>query len=207
MNLDSAAARTLADDVARAVAADKLDRACDVAVFPPFVYVPSVFNVLRDRSSSVMLGAQDFWPEPNGAFTGEVSLAQLKDCGVQVLLAGHSERRHIIGESDELINRKTRAALAAGFQVILCIGEKLEERERGETDRVNERQLRAGLAGVPVEHAARLTIAYEPVWAIGTGRTRRPPMRRPRRRRCARCSVRSFPPRRRPASVSNTAGP
>ncbi|MBX3402470.1 MAG: triose-phosphate isomerase [Phycisphaeraceae bacterium] len=174
MNLDGAAARTLADDVARAVAADKLDRACDVAIFPPFVYLPHVFNVLRDRSSSVMLGAQDFWPEPNGAFTGEVSLAQLKDCGVQVVLAGHSERRHVIGEGDELINRKTRAALAAGFAVILCIGEKLDERAAGKTDEVNQRQLRAGLAGVPIEHAARLTIAYEPVWAIGTGKNATP---------------------------------
>lgn len=174
MNLDAGAARTLADDVARAVAADKLDRACDVAIFPPFVYIPHVYSVLRDRSSSVMLGAQDFWPEPNGAFTGEVSLAQLKDCGVQVVLTGHSERRHVIGETDELINRKTRAALAAGFHVILCIGEKLDQRERAETDRVNEHQLRAGLAGVPVEHAARLTIAYEPVWAIGTGKNATP---------------------------------
>lgn len=174
MNLDGAAARTLADDVARAVAADKLDRACDVAVFPPFVYIPHVFNALRDRSSAVMLGAQDFWPEPNGAFTGEVSLSQLKDCGVQAVLVGHSERRHVIGETDDLVNRKARAALAAGFAVILCIGEKLEERAAGRTDEVNERQLRAGLAGVPPEHAARLTIAYEPVWAIGTGKNATP---------------------------------
>lgn len=174
MNLDAAASRTLADDLARAVATDRLDAKCDIAVFPPFVYIRHVHNVLRDRTSSIMLGAQDIWPEPNGAFTGEVSAAMLKDCGVQVVLTGHSERRHVIGETDELINRKTKAALEAGLQVILCIGEKLEEREAGKTDAVNERQLRAGLAGVQAEHLGLLTVAYEPVWAIGTGKNATP---------------------------------
>lgn len=174
MNLDAAASRTLADDLARAIATDRLDQACDIAILPPFVYIRHVHNVLRDRSSSIMLGAQDIWPEPNGAFTGEVSAAMLKDCGVSVVLTGHSERRHVIGEGDELINRKTRAALDAGLQVILCIGEKLEERAGGQTDAVNERQLRAGLAGVKAEQLGLLTIAYEPVWAIGTGKNATP---------------------------------
>jgi len=174
MNLDAAASRTLADDLARAVATDRLDQACDIAIFPPFVYIRHVHNVLRDRSSSIMLGAQDIWPDPSGAFTGEVSAPMLKDCGVSVVLTGHSERRHVIGESDELINRKTRAALDAGLQVILCIGEKLEERAGGQTDQVNERQLRAGLAGVIPDQLSRLTIAYEPVWAIGTGKNATP---------------------------------
>ena len=174
MNLDAAAARTLADDLACAVASERLDRACDIAIFPPFVYIPQVLTVLRDRSSSIMLGAQDVFHEPSGAFTGEVSAAMLKDCGVQVVLTGHSERRHVIGESDELVNRKTRAALDAGLSVILCIGEKLEEREVGETDAVNERQLRAGLAGVTPVQLSRVTVAYEPVWAIGTGRNATP---------------------------------
>lgn len=174
MNLDAAASRTLADDLARAVASERLDSKCDIAVFPPFVYIRHVHHVLRERSSSIMLGAQDVWPEPNGAFTGEVSTAMLKDCGVQVVLTGHSERRHVIGETDELVNRKTRAALDAGLQVIVCIGEKLEEREAGKTDAVNERQLRAGLAGVKADQLSRLTIAYEPVWAIGTGKNATP---------------------------------
>ncbi len=174
MNLDAAASRTLADDLARAVATARLDRQCDIAVFPPFVYIRHVHHVLRERSSSIMLGAQDLWPEPNGAFTGEVSAAMLKDCGVQVVLTGHSERRHVIGETDDLINRKARVALDAGMWVILCIGEKLEEREAGKTDSVNERQLRAGLAGVKADQVAGLTIAYEPVWAIGTGKNATP---------------------------------
>jgi len=174
MNLDAAAARTLADELARTVAADGLDRACDIAIFPPFVYIPAVLGVLRDRPSGIMLGAQDLWPGPAGAFTGEVSAAMLIDCGATVVLAGHSERRHVIGESDELINRKARAGLDAGLSVILCIGETLDQRTAGQTNQVNERQLRAGLAGVKPDQLVRLTIAYEPVWAIGTGKNATP---------------------------------
>jgi triosephosphate isomerase len=98
----------------------------------------------------------------------------LKDCGVSWVLTGHSERRHVIGETDALVNAKTRAALASGLRVILCIGEKLEQRERGETDTINEKQLRAGLSGVESASLAHVVIAYEPVWAIGTGKTASP---------------------------------
>ncbi|MCC7388388.1 MAG: triose-phosphate isomerase [Phycisphaerales bacterium] len=155
--------------LAREVAAGAAEHpGCEVAVFPPFPFLLAVGRALA--GSAVKLGAQDCYFEPDGAFTGEVSLGMLKDCGVSVVLTGHSERRHVLGETDALINAKTRAVLAAGLECVLCIGEKLEQREAGQTDAVNERQLRAGLAGVSAEQMARVTIAYEPVWAIGTGK-------------------------------------
>lgn len=164
-----------ASDLARGVA-DGLSGVdgVDVAVFPPFPYLAAVGAILRERQSLVKLGAQDVYHEADGAFTGEVSVSMLADCGVSVVLTGHSERRHVIGEDDALINAKTRAALDAGLEVILCIGETLEQREAGETDAVNERQTRAGLAEVGADQLSRVTIAYEPVWAIGTGRTASP---------------------------------
>jgi len=181
MNTDRAGAATLAQGVADALNADGSLSGADVALFPPFPYLLAVGEVLRRAAPTVMLGAQDFYPAPNGAFTGEVSLAMLADCGVSVLLAGHSERRHVLGESDETINAKVLAALdparaAPGqeFTCILCVGETLAEREAGETDAVNERQLRAGLKGVPADRMSRLVVAYEPVWAIGTGKTATP---------------------------------
>jgi triosephosphate isomerase len=175
MNTDRASAESLAAEVALGVVPG-----VEVAVFPPFPYLIPVAEVVRGAEAHadaqregarplVKLGAQDCYYEKNGAFTGEVSLAMLTDCAVQTVLTGHSERRHVLGESDELVNRKTRAVLAAGLQCVLCIGEKLEERQAGETDAVNERQLRAGLSGVSPEQMSRVVIAYEPVWAIGTG--------------------------------------
>jgi triosephosphate isomerase len=130
--------------------------------------------VLRDRGSSVKLGAQDVYHQADGAYTGEVSIAMLKDCGVQVVLCGHSERRHVLGEKDETVNAKLRAVLEAGLEAILCIGETLEERIAGHQDIVCARQLKTGLADVPGDWVERLTIAYEPVWAIGTGKTATP---------------------------------
>src|ERR1051325_4498979 len=109
----------------------------DVAVFPPFPYLLAVGSLLRERGSAIRLGAQDAYFEPDGAFTGEVSLSMLKDCGVAVVLTGHSERRHVLGESENLVHAKTRAVLASGLECILCIGEKLDEREEGRTDNVN----------------------------------------------------------------------
>ncbi|MBX3375796.1 MAG: triose-phosphate isomerase [Phycisphaeraceae bacterium] len=146
----------------------------DVAVFPPFPYLLTVGSILRERGSAVRLGAQDAYFEPDGAFTGEVSLAMLRDCGVSVVLTGHSERRHILGEGETIVHLKTKAVLDAGLECILCVGEKLDEREEGRTDSVNEEQVRLGLRDVPAEQVDRLTIAYEPVWAIGTGRTASP---------------------------------
>lgn len=144
----------------------------DVAVFPAFPYVADVASALA--GTKIKVGVQDFYHQPNGAFTGEVSLAMAKDIGAKVVLVGHSERRHVIGECDDLINRKVRAALAAGFEVILCVGEKLEQREAGQTDHVNMGQTLLGLAGVTKEQMSLVTIAYEPVWAIGTGKNATP---------------------------------
>ena len=171
MNTDLASATALVRSVVEQTAG--VDNV-EIAVFPPFPYLLAVGSVLRDRSSPVRLGAQDIYPEANGAFTGEVSAAMLADCCVSTVLAGHSERRHVIGESDELINRKVRATLAGGLDSVLCIGETLEQREAGQTDAVNERQLRSGLSEVSAKDMARVTIAYEPVWAIGTGKTATP---------------------------------
>ncbi|MEM7756145.1 MAG: triose-phosphate isomerase [Planctomycetota bacterium] len=167
MNTDQAGAAELTRAVVEAIG----DTTCDVAVFPPFPYLLTVGSILRERSSTIMLGAQDAYHQADGAFTGEVSLAMLKDCGVAAVLIGHSERRHVIGETDDLLALKTRAVIDAGLHAVLCVGETLEQRDAGETDAVNERQLRSALAEVRAEDTERLTVAYEPVWAIGTGKT------------------------------------
>ena len=147
----------------------------DIAIFPPFTFLDPISDILSANQATagncVKLGAQDFYHKSNGAFTGEVSLAMLKELGVQVVLAGHSERRHVLGENDVLVNAKVRAALEAGLQVILCVGETLEQRELGQTDAINAAQISYGLAGVNKAQMAEIVIAYEPVWAIGTGKT------------------------------------
>ena len=171
MNLDRAGAVALASDVCARLGDTP---GVEVAVFAPFPYLLEVANAIESSGSRVRLGAQDVSDHDNGAFTGEVSAAMLLDCGVKAVLTGHSERRHIIGESDELVGAKTRKALDSGLDVILCVGETIEQRKAGETDAVNERQIRAGLAGVAPGDMARVTIAYEPVWAIGTGLTASP---------------------------------
>jgi triosephosphate isomerase len=144
----------------------------DVCVCPPFVYLAAVKNALG--SSNMSLGAQDVYFEPKGAFTGEISPAMLKDVGCTYALCGHSERRHVIGETDELVSKKVRAAIAGGLLPILCVGELLAERDAAKTEQVVTRQLKAGLAGLGDEKLQAVTIAYEPVWAIGTGRTATP---------------------------------
>lgn len=138
----------------------------------PFVYLDAVAQVLK--GSNILLGAQDVAATGNGAHTGEVSCEMLKDIGVQTVILGHSERRHEIGESDELINKKVRRCLAQGLDVVLCIGELLADREAGNAESVCGFQLSADLAGVSAEDMAHVTIAYEPVWAIGTGKTATP---------------------------------
>lgn len=146
--------------------------ACEVVVFPPFPFLPATGEALGGKP--VKLGAQDCYHQRDGAYTGEVSVAMLADCGVTHVLTGHSERRHVIGESDELVGKKTQAVLDAGLTCVLCIGETLGQREAGDTDAVNARQTRAALAAVTPDQVERLIIAYEPVWAIGTGRTATP---------------------------------
>ena len=121
------------------------------------------------EGSAVAWGAQNAYPEPHGAFTGEVSVVQVADLGAKYLICGHSERRHIFREDDALIGRKVRAALEGGLNPILCVGETLEEREGGRAWQVVEGQLAAALEGVELSAPERLVIAYEPVWAIGTG--------------------------------------
>ncbi len=138
----------------------------------PFVYLDAVSQVVK--GTNILLGAQDVAATKNGAHTGEVSAEMLLDLGVQVVILGHSERRHEIGESDELINKKVRRALDAGLEVVLCIGELLSEREAGQAESVCAFQLSAGLSGVSAEQMKKVTIAYEPVWAIGTGKTATP---------------------------------
>jgi triosephosphate isomerase len=136
-----------------------------VAICPPFPYLALVGEILK--GSRVALGAQNLYPEKEGAFTGEVSPTMLLDLGCKYVILGHSERRHILCETDTFINQKVRVALAAGLDVILCIGETLDQREADQTKVVLDRQLIQGLAGVPAGALPRLTIAYEPVWAIG----------------------------------------
>jgi len=143
-----------------------------VAVCPPFPYLAAVADAVRGRK--VALGAQNLYPEKEGAFTGEVSPAMLLDLGCRYVILGHSERRHVLGERDEFINRKVHAALAAGLQVIFCVGEKLEERDTGSTNAVLNTQVTAGLAGLAADAMKNVVVAYEPVWAIGTGRTATP---------------------------------
>jgi triosephosphate isomerase len=165
----SATAPQLAAAVVRGL--DKEDRVT-VAVCPPFPYLSQVGQVLRD--STVALGAQNLYPEKEGAFTGEVSPTMLRDVGCRYAIIGHSERRHKLGETDDFINRKVKAGLAAGLRVILCVGETLEERERNLTQPMLDMQMFGGLKDLTAEQMANLVLAYEPVWAIGTGRNATP---------------------------------
>jgi triosephosphate isomerase len=143
-----------------------------IAVCPPFVYLQAVTKALS--ASSIAVGAQDLYFEANGAFTGEISTSMLKDVGCIYCLCGHSERRHVIGETDELVNKKLTASINGGLLPILCIGELLAEREASQTNEVVTRQLKEGLSGLSAEKLSAVTVAYEPVWAIGTGLTATP---------------------------------
>ena len=159
-------AMALAGNVATEVPASS---SVEVMVAPPFPYLQSVGE--RLQGSGVVLGAQNAWFEEPGAFTGEVAIEMLKDVGCRYVILGHSERRHVIGEDDALINKKVAAALRKGLPVILCVGETLGEREANRTEQVLDTQMSAGLSGVDAEALRDVVIAYEPVWAIGTGRT------------------------------------
>lgn len=128
------------------------------------------------KGSNIKIAAQNLYPKDSGAFTGEISPVMLKDLGVEYVILGHSERREYFKESNEFINSKVKAALAHGLTPILCIGEKLEDREAGRTAEVNEKQIREGLAGLTSEEAKKTVVAYEPIWAIGTGKTATPEM-------------------------------
>jgi triosephosphate isomerase len=164
MFMTAASARELAAGVVKGLGKDVGVR---VAVCPPFPYLAAVAEVLR--GSPILLGAQNLYPEKEGAFTGEVSPTMLLDAGCKYVILGHSERRHVLGESDEFINRKVRAAQQAGLDVIFCVGETLQERQANHTEQVLDRQMSAGLAALTPLAMGHVVVAYEPVWAIGTG--------------------------------------
>ena len=168
MNTNRAEAVALAKGIADGAQAG----GADVLVCPPFVYLDAVANAVK--GTSVNVGGQDVYFEAGGAFTGETSTAMLSDVGCKFVILGHSERRNVIGETDELINKKVHTALAAGLIPVVCVGELLEQRESGQTAEVVKTQFTGSLAGLDEAQMRQTVIAYEPVWAIGTGKTASP---------------------------------
>ncbi len=151
----------------KAIAPLVTEATCDVVVCVPAIDIPAVSEALK--GTNIRLGAENVHFAEKGAYTGEISAAMLKEYGVEYVIIGHSERRQYFGETDETVNKRTLTALNAGLTPIVCVGETLEERETGKTENVLHRQLEEGLKGV--EDLTKLVIAYEPVWAIGTGKT------------------------------------
>lgn len=167
--------KTAADGAAlttELLAAIGRETAVDVVLCPPFTALESVGRALEGQA--LKLGAQNMHPEKNGAFTGEVSAEMLRSLFVSYVILGHSERRMMFGDTDAFVNKKTLTALANQLKPILCVGETLAEREGGTTLAVVKKQLEGGLIGVTAEQMASVVIAYEPVWAIGTGKTASP---------------------------------
>jgi triosephosphate isomerase len=167
--------KTVADTVKyvkelRGMAKDIAD--VEIVLAPPFTAVHAAAEAARN--SNVIVAAQDLYWEREGAFTGEVSASMVREAGAEYVIIGHSERRTLFGETDIMVNQKTVAAFAAGLTPIVCIGETLDQRDRGEALAVLDRQIQKGLDGLTGEQLAQLVIAYEPVWAIGTGRTATP---------------------------------
>ena len=145
---------------------------CDIVLCVPFVDIASAVEAAA--GTNIHIGAQNVHFKESGAYTGEISAAMLKETGAEYVIVGHSERRQYFGETDETVNLRTKAALAAGFRVILCLGELLDARQAGITEEIVSMQTKLDLAGIPAEDLARVIIAYEPVWAIGTGLTATP---------------------------------
>ena len=145
---------------------------CDIIFCAPFVTISAAMEAAK--GSNIVIGAENVHFAAKGAYTGEISAEMLKAIGVDTVIIGHSERRQYFGETDETVNKRTRAVIAAGLTAIVCVGETLEEREAGKLNEVIERQMKVGLAGVTAADCAKLVIAYEPVWAIGTGKTATP---------------------------------
>ena len=143
-------------------------RGVQIVVGPPFTALHAAAQAAR--GSNIEVAAQNLHWEKQGAFTGEVSAAMLKQAGATYVIVGHSERRQLFGETDAIVNRKVQSAIAQGLTPIMCIGETLDERERNETSAVLDRQIKGGLDGIAADHVAAMIVAYEPVWAIGTGR-------------------------------------
>lgn len=169
MNKIKKEAVTLATEIKKALVSSY---EIEVVLCPPFTVLRDVYETIKD--SKLKLGGQDLFWEREGAFTGEVSGYLLKDCGCEFVIVGHSERRRYLKETNEMISKKIKSALKEGLIPILCVGETLEEREKGVTQQVIRTQLIEGIGGLHNEQAVKLVIAYEPVWAIGTGRTAYP---------------------------------
>jgi triosephosphate isomerase len=144
----------------------------DIVICPPFTALDSVYEVVME--TPISLGAQDVFWEEEGAYTGEVSALMLKDTGCKYVIIGHSERRKYLSETNQMINRKIKSAINAGLTPIVCVGETLDEREAGKSLEVVSTQLKEGLEGLAQADVSKIVIAYEPVWAIGTGRTAKP---------------------------------
>jgi triosephosphate isomerase (TIM) len=169
MNMDRAGGVALAQGIAERAGDVPM---VDLLVCPPSVYIAAVADAVKGKGIGV--GGQNMYFEPSGAFTGEVSAAMLLDVGAKYVILGHSERRHIFKETDADINKKTHVALAAGLAPIVCVGELLEEREAGKTAEVIKTQFDGSLAGITESQIKGVVIAYEPVWAIGTGKVASP---------------------------------
>ena len=165
MNMTPSEAKTLIEELKPLVR----DAKCEVVVCPPYVDLAVVSELIK--GSNIRLGAQNIHWAEKGAFTGEVSANMLKELGVEYAIIGHSERRQYFGETDETVNARAKAAIAAGITPIICVGESLEEREKGNTEAKVSGQVRKDLEGIAAEDVAKLVIAYEPIWAIGTGKT------------------------------------
>lgn len=146
-------------------------KGCEVVVVPPFVTLTEMSALLEDMESDVMLGAQNMHFEESGAFTGEISASMLAELGVTHVILGHSERRQYFAETNETVNKKIKKAIEHQIVPIVCVGESLEQREKGETFDFIKTQIREGFDGISPEDAALCVIAYEPIWAIGTGKT------------------------------------
>lgn len=174
MHTTRAEARALARALAGDLDAVPARADVEIVLFPPFTALEAAREGLEGVAPAIALGGQNVYPAQSGAFTGEISPVMLRDAGCAWVLTGHSERRHIFGETSALVGEKTAFALKNGLSVILCVGETLAEREAGQLENVLRAQVTEGLAGVPAEDLARLAVAYEPVWAIGTGRVASP---------------------------------
>lgn len=165
MNKTPSEAKALAE----AIAAKSADAKCDVVICPTAICIPAAVEAVK--GSSVAVGAQNVHFKESGAYTGELAANMLTEAGVKYVIIGHSERRQYFGETDETVNLRTKAALAAGLLPIVCVGESLTEREQGIMDDTVRRQTKIALLDVSAEDAKKVVIAYEPVWAIGTGKT------------------------------------
>ena len=170
MNMDHLEGASLAGDITAGL--DGREPACEIVLIPPFTTLPAVMSAIE--GSRIAVGAQDLWYEEEGAFTGEISAGMISSLGCRYVLVGHSERRHVIGEGSGILSKKLRAALSGGLSPIYCVGETLDQREGGMVSTVVTEQIGEVLTGLSGDDMARTVIAYEPVWAIGTGKTATP---------------------------------